>query len=214
MNYSFVAFAGTLFTLALSAATPSNARSTSSNIGTPNSKDTGATANYTNEPGGKFTVNWWKNGTFVGGKGWSPGSSDRVFNYIGIFEPSGYSLVTFYGWTRDPRVEYYIVESFGDYTPATDTVRKGEATCNGATYEIGNTWRPDPDSPNFPIGSFQQIWAVRVPKKGVGKINGTIDFGCHVRAWRALGMELGAHDWQIMAIDGYFSSGHATIEII
>ncbi|CAG8740672.1 96_t:CDS:2, partial [Acaulospora colombiana] len=39
-------------------------------------------ANFTNGPGGQFSVTW-SGGHFIGGKGWNPGSSSRTINYSG-----------------------------------------------------------------------------------------------------------------------------------
>lgn len=33
------------------------------------------------------------------------------------------------------------------------------------------------------------------------------------RAWQAAGLQLGTHDYQIVATEGYFSSGSATVNV-
>ncbi|KAG2017220.1 xylanase A [Coprinopsis cinerea AmutBmut pab1-1] len=200
----------------------------SSNVGTPNSEgqhdgffyswwsDTGATANYTNEAGGRFSVNWWRNGTFAGGKGWNPGRSDRVLSYTGTYEnENGDSLLALTGWARNRQalVQYYVVESYGVWNPTSGIIMKGNVTCDGATYDVGYTWRPNQISPDG-ITTSQQFWSVRRPKTPYGKVQGRIDFSCHVEGWKGFGMELGAHLWQIMAIDGYLGAGRATVEIM
>lgn len=37
--------------------------------------DNGATATYTNGPGGQYSITWGTGGNLVGGKGWNPGSN-------------------------------------------------------------------------------------------------------------------------------------------
>ena len=37
--------------------------------------DGGATATYTNGPGGEYSITWGTGGNLVGGKGWNPGSA-------------------------------------------------------------------------------------------------------------------------------------------
>ncbi|EAU87239.1 xylanase [Coprinopsis cinerea okayama7 len=176
--------------------------------------DNQGTAYYTNEAGGRYSLQWSGNGNLVGGKGWNPGTNNRVINYSGTYQPNGNSYLAVYGWTRNQLIEYYVVESYGTYNPASAAQRKGQVNCNGATYDVLQTWRYNQPSIDG-TATFQQFWSVRTPKKNPGgQISGTVDFACHANAWRNFGMQLGSnHYYQIVATEGYFSSGRATITV-
>ncbi|KAL0952278.1 hypothetical protein HGRIS_006568 [Hohenbuehelia grisea] len=177
--------------------------------------DNAGTATYTNGNGGQYSLQWSGNaGNLVGGKGWNPGTTNRVISYTGTYTPNGNSYLAVYGWTRSPLIEYYVVESYGSYNPSSAASKKGSVTCNGASYDILQTTRNQQPSIDG-TQTFQQFWSVRNPKKNPGgAISGTVDFGCHSAAWAQVGMNLGSsHYYQIVATEGYQSSGSASITV-
>lgn len=173
--------------------------------------DGGGTVNVTNGSGGNFSVNWTNCGNFVVGKGWNTGSASRVVNYnAGVFSPSGNGYLTFYGWTRNSLIEYYVVDSWGTYRP-TGTY-KGTVNSDGATYDIYTTMRYNAPSIDG-TQTFQQFWSVRQSKRAIGS-NVQINFGNHVNAWRSKGMNLGSSwSYQSLSVEGYQSSGYANVTV-
>lgn len=196
---------------------------TSNSTGTNNGfyysfwKDSG-NASMTLQSGGRYTSQW-NSGTnnWVGGKGWNPGSSSRVLSYSGNYGVSNSqnSYLAFYGWTKSPLIEYYIIESYGSYNPASCSggTDYGSFQSDGATYNVRRCQRVNQPSIEGNSSTFYQYFSVRNPKKGFGDISGTITFANHVNFWASKGLNLGAHDYQVLATEGYQSTGTSDITV-
>nr|CDS82533.1 glycoside hydrolase family 11 enzyme [uncultured eukaryote] len=170
--------------------------------------DGAAHVTYTNGAGGQYSVTWSGNaGNWVGGKGWNPGSA-RAITYSGTYSPNGNSYLSVYGWTTGPLIEYYIVENFGTYNPSTGASKKGSGVSDGDTYDIYQTTRTNAPSIQG-TATFQQYWSVRRNHRS----GGTVTTANHFNAWASLGMQLGSHNYQIVATEGYQSSGSASITV-
>jgi len=188
-------------------------QSTPSSTGTHNGcyyswwTDGGSRVTYTNGAAGSYSVSWGSGGNFVGGKGWNPGSA-RTITYSGTYSPNGNSYLAIYGWTRNPLVEYYVVENFGTYDPSSNAQVKGSITVDGSSYKVAQTTRTNQPSIDG-TSTFQQYWSVRQSKRSSGSVN----MATHFDAWQKNGLKLGTHNYQIVATEGYFSTGSANIKV-
>jgi Glycosyl hydrolases family 11. len=173
--------------------------------------DGGGVVNATNGPGGNYSVSWYNTGNFVVGKGWQYGSHNRVINYnAGAWQPSGNAYLTLYGWTRNPLIEYYVVDSWGTWRPTYSY--RGSVYSDGAWYDIYHNWRYNAPSIDG-TQTFQQYWSVRQQKRPTGS-NVSITFQNHVNAWGAAGMPMGSSwSYQVLATEGYQSSGYSNVTV-
>lgn len=162
---------------------------------------------------GKFSCEWSdiNNALFRRGMKFDCSKTWREIGNITLdydvdYNPDGNSYLALYGWTREPLVEYYIVESWGNWRPP------GGNSCavvelDGALYDIYETTRYNQPSIDGNT-TFQQYWCVRQDKCD----KGTINVGEVFATWEALGMKMGKLYEASLTVEGYQSSGSAVIE--
>ncbi|KAL2259934.1 hypothetical protein VTK26DRAFT_6235 [Humicola hyalothermophila] len=161
------------------------------------------TVNYQNGDKGNYNVTWQECGNFYGGKGWNPGEA-RTINFNGTFTTSGNGYLSIYGRTVNPDAEYYIIEALGTYDPSDYLNPLGSYGADGSEYKLSNYTRI-----SWPSVILYQYYAVRQNKR----TSGSIDIASHFAAWREKGVMLGQHNFQILAVEGYRSSGEADMTV-
>lgn len=167
-------------------------------------KDQG-TGTLTLTPEG-FNVDWGNINNLLGRKGRRPGTENLIVNYEANYQPNGNSYLCVYGWTRNPLVEYYIVDSWGDWRPPGGEGHVGTVTSDGGTYDIYRVSRSGANIDGN--GSFSQYWSVRTQKK----TSGIITVGTHFNAWKNSGMPMGSLYEVSVSVEGYQSSGKAEVK--
>lgn len=115
-------------------------------------------------------------------------------------------MLSVYGWSTNPLVEYYIMEDNQAY-PAQGTV-KGTVTSDGATYTIYENTRVNEPSIQG-TATFNQYISVR----NSPRTSGTVTVQNHFNAWASHGMNLGAMNYQVVAVEGWGGSGSASLSV-
>lgn len=174
-------------------------------------KDYGTTSMTLNS-GGTFSCQWSNIGNALFRKG-IKFDSTKTYQQLGNisveygcnYQPNGNSYLCVYGWTIDPLVEYYIVDSWGTWRPPGATA-KGQITVDGGTYDVYETTRVNQPSIQGDT-TFKQYWSVRTSKR----TSGTISVSEHFKAWERMGLKMGKMYETALTVEGYQSSGSADV---
>jgi len=154
-----------------------------------------------------FDVEWSNINNLLGRKGVRPGSDSLVVTYEADYQPNGNSYLCVYGWTTNPLVEYYIVDSWGNWRPPGGEGRVGVTIMSdGGSYELYRIPRSGANIQGN--GAFTQYWSVRTDKK----VAGAITVKNHFDAWRNNGMPMGSLYEVSMNVEGYQSAGKASVK--
>ena len=178
--------------------------------------------------GAAFRAEWNNPNDFLGRVGlfWNQGKPytdyDNLycdFSFTRSFNGTGgnYSYIGIYGWSRNPMIEWYIVEDwfgYGNIGPANmggGAAKKGEFTADGAVYFIYQATRPA-GSGNIEGSKapFLQFFSIRQTRRQ----SGTISITEHFREWERIGMKLGDNMYEAKFLveagggTGWFEAEH------
>ncbi|KAK5696380.1 hypothetical protein LTR17_024256 [Elasticomyces elasticus] len=170
----------------------------------------GAGVTYTpNLSAGSFKLSWNTNQDFVTGIGWKTGD-DTLITYTGSFSvqsgtPGG--LLSVYGWTTNPLVEYYVVENQGNGY-STGGSQKGTLTSDGSTYAV---WEHTQSNQPSILGTstFSQYISLRQTPRS----SGTVTLANHFKAWASFGMNLGTMNFQTISVESWSGAGSASLAV-
>ena len=180
-----------------------------------------------NPGAGSFTCSWSNIENFLARMGKNYDSQKKnykafgniVLTYDVEYTPRGNSYMCVYGWTRNPLMEYYIVEGWGDWRPpGNDGENKGTVTLNGNTYDIRKTMRYNQPSLDG-TSTFPQYWSVRQQSGSANNqtnyMKGTIDVSKHFDAWAQSGLDMSGTLYEVsLNIEGYRSNGSANVKSV
>ncbi|KAH7109095.1 concanavalin A-like lectin/glucanase domain-containing protein [Dendryphion nanum] len=156
-----------------------------------------------NGAAGQYSCTWSGKGGFVAGKGWRGGGA-RTIKYTGTYEAKGPGYLAIYGWTRNPLIEYYVIEAHAELAANEPWTSKGNFTFEDGTYEVFTSTRVNKPSIEG-TRTFQQYWSVRTEQR----IGGSVNMKRHFDEWAKLGMKLGNHDYMIVATEGFTNGNNA-----
>ncbi len=118
-----------------------------------------------------------------------------------------YAYIGVYGWTQDPLIEWYIVDSWGSQGRPTwcGTLVK-TVTIDGGEYDI---YKDDINQARGTIEgtkTFTQYWSIRKTARKCGSINIT----AHFEAWEAAGLKMGSslYEAKILGEAGQYPEEH------
>ncbi|MFW6327821.1 MAG: glycoside hydrolase family 11 protein [Bacteroidota bacterium] len=160
---------------------------------------------------GSFAVEW--NGIFnmLARNGVRPGQDVTSVTYkVEDYEVTGgISYLCVYGWfyngsNYDDLVEYYIVENWKNWNPATNATPHGSITVDGDTYYLYTSKRVNKPSIKG-TATFTQYWSIR--QSSDLRTSGTINVQAHFQAWENAGLTIGETMHEVsFCVEGYGGS--------
>jgi endo-1,4-beta-xylanase len=158
--------------------------------------------------GNSYSTSWSGIGDFVAGVGWNPGSNHTVSFSGSLSASGGTSLVSLYGWSTSPLVEYYVMENYSGSPPTAGTYM-GQVSSDGGTYNIYEHQQVNQPSIEG-TATFEQYLAIRTSPTS----SGTITTQNFFNAWASHGMNLGTLNYQILATESFGGgSGSSSVTV-
>ena len=116
---------------------------------------------------------------------------------------AGTVLVSVYGWTTNPLIEYYVQEYTSNGAGSAQGQKVGTVTCDGSVYDIWKHQQVNQPSIQGTSTFWQYISNRQTKRPG----SGTVTTSCHFDAWKALGLNLGSHNYQTLSTEGWGNAG-------
>jgi endo-1,4-beta-xylanase len=159
--------------------------------------------------GNSYSTSWSNIGDFVAGVGWSPGNNSTKTFSSSLSASGGTSLVSLYGWSTSPLVEYYVMENYAGSPPTAGTYM-GQVTSDGGTFNIYEHQQVNQPCITGNSCTFEQYLAIRTSPVS----SGTITTQNFFNAWASHGMNLGTLNYQILATESFGGgSGSSSVTV-
>ena len=137
-----------------------------------------------------------------------PGSNSTKTFSSSLNASGGTTLVSLYGWSTNPLVEYYVMENYSGSPPTAGTYM-GQVTSDGGTYNIYEHQQVNQPSIQG-TATFEQYLAIRTSPTS----SGTITTQNFFNAWASHGMNLGTLNYQILATESFGGgSGNSSVTV-
>src|SRR5262249_52553688 len=150
---------------------------TGNNCGTFYNVDSALKASWNMNDGGDFLaragLQWNKTKTYAE---LGTISADYAYTKTGITDTTSY--IGIYGWSSGPLVEFYIVEEWIGWNPASNAEKKGTFSVDGGTYDVYTHTQVNQPSIEGTT-TFPQYFSIRQSSPGCGHISITE----HFKAW-------------------------------
>ncbi|KAK0652378.1 glycoside hydrolase family 11 protein [Cercophora newfieldiana] len=164
---------------------------------------TGGSVNFQPSSNG-YSVTFSGAGDFVVGKGWRTGTARNITFTGSTQQTSGTVLVSIYGWTKNPLIEYYVQEYTSNGKGSAQGQKLGTYESDGGTYEIYKHQQVNQPS----IAGTQTFWQFISNRVDKRPGSGTVTMKNHFDAWKKAGLNLGTQwDYQCLATEGWGNAG-------
>ncbi len=158
---------------------------TGTNCGTFFNNDAAFKASWNMNSGGDFLaragLQWDKTKTY---DQLGTISADYAYKKSGVSNTTAFIGV--YGWSSGPLVEFYIVEEWIGWNPASNATKKGSFTVDDGTYDVYTHTQTNQPSIEG-TATFPQYFSIRTSARQCGHIS----ISEHFKKWGELGLNLG-----------------------
>ena len=137
-----------------------------------------------------------------------PAATSTVNFSSSLSASGGTSLVSLYGWSTNPLVEYYVTENYVG-SPNTAGTYMGQVTSDGGTYNLYEHQQVNQPCITGNAAPSSSTWL-----SGPRRSSGTITTQNFFNAWASHGMNLGTLNYQILATESYGGgSGNSSVTV-